>query len=186
MTMKTRILVVEDDSALARVLSDNLAFEGYDVAWAASGTSAVDKVRAFAPDLIVLDIMLPGKSGFELFGLLGQGGRIPIVVLTARSQRTDKLKGLYLGADDYVTKPFDLEELLARIQAVLRRSRPAVEGVVLGDVSIDFRAMVARQGSRVVHLTHREFELLRYLAQRQEHVVHRDELLRAVWGYPDA
>ena len=183
--MKKRILVVEDDAALARVLRDNFEFEGFEVEWVADGNEAINRARAFAPDLVVLDVMLPGRDGFTLCSVLRQGGRTPIVLLSARSQKADKLKGLHLGADDYVTKPFDLDELLARIHAVLRRTRPSVDQLDLGPTSVDFRGRVARRAGREMHLTHREFELLRYLAERHERVVHRDELLREVWGYPD-
>ena len=107
------------------------------------------------------------------------------LILTARSQKADKLRGLNLGADDYITKPFDLDEFLARVNAVLRRSRPSADTLHLGPVSIDFLARTARQGKREIHLTHREFELLKYLAERPGHVVSRDELLREVWEYPD-
>jgi DNA-binding response OmpR family regulator len=183
--MKKRVLVIEDDAALARVLRDNLAFEGFDVEWVGDGDLAVASARAFAPDLILLDIMLPGRSGFELFGLLRQGGPTPIIVLTARSEKADKLRGLNLGADDYVTKPFDLEELLARIHAVLRRASPAPGRLVLGEITVEFGARIARRGVVELSLTHREFELLQYLADRPSRVVHRSELLREVWGYPD-
>jgi DNA-binding response OmpR family regulator len=183
--MKKRILVVEDDSALARVLRDNFEFEGFEVEWVADGNEAINRARTFAPDLVVLDVMLPGRDGFTLCTVLRQGGRTPIVLLSARSQKADKLKGLHLGADDYVTKPFDLDELLARVHAVLRRTRPSVDQLELGPTSVDFRGRVARRAGREMHLTHREFELLRYLAERHERVVHRDELLREVWGYPD-
>jgi len=184
--MKRRILIVEDNAGLASVLSDNLALEGFDVQTVDDGDLAIAKAREFAPDLIVLDVMLPGKNGFELCGLLRQGRRTPIVMLTARSQKDDRILGLKLGADDYVTKPFDLEELLARIHAVLRRTRPEVERLTLGRVTIDFRILQAWNGTRPIELTHREFELLRYLAERQEVVVDRDELLREVWGYASA
>ncbi|HWB16296.1 MAG TPA: response regulator transcription factor [Vicinamibacterales bacterium] len=184
--MKKRILVVEDDAALARVLADNLSFEGFEVRWVADGNLAVNAARDFVPDLLILDVMLPGTNGFDLCCLLRQGGHTPIVMLTARSQKADKLRGLNLGADDYISKPFDLEELLARIRAVLRRARPAVEQLALGGVTVDFRAHDARRGARPIHLTFREFALLQYLAERQERVVYRNELLREVWGYPDA
>jgi DNA-binding response OmpR family regulator len=184
--MKRRILIVEDNVGLASVLSDNLILEGFDVQTADDGNLAITKAREFAPDLIVLDVMLPGKDGFELCGLLRQGRRTPIVMLTARSQKDDRIRGLKLGADDYVTKPFDLEELLARIHAVLRRSRPDVERLVLGRLTIDFRSLEAWNDKEEVDLTHREFELVRYLAERQGVVVDRDELLREVWGYASA
>jgi two-component system response regulator VicR len=184
--MKKRILVIEDDAALCRVLCDNLLFEGFDVQSVGDGNLALGRARDFAPDLVILDIMLPGRDGFELFGLLRQGGATPIIMLTARSEKVDKLRGLHLGADDYVTKPFDLEELLARVHAVLRRSSPAVERLALGTATIDFRARTVTRAGQDLHLTHREFELLRYLAEHQSRVVHRAELLREIWGYPDA
>jgi len=184
--MKKRILVVEDDAALGRVLRDNFEFAGFDVAWETDGNIAVRTARSFAPDLILLDLMLPGSaSGFELCGVLRHGGRTPIIILTAKSQKADKLRGLRLGADDYVTKPFDIDELLALADAVLRRTRPTVDRLILGSVDIDFRTRVAADGTRVLHLTHRELELLRYLAERPDRVVFRDELLREVWGYPE-
>ena len=184
--MKRRILIVEDNAGLASVLSDNLALEGFDVDTVGDGDLAITAARAFAPDLIVLDVKLPGKDGFELCGLLRQGRRTPIIMLTARSQKDDRIRGLKLGADDYVTKPFDLEELLARIHAVLRRTRPEVERLTLGRVTIDFRTLQAWNDSGPIDLTHREYELLRYLAERQEDIVDRDELLREVWGYASA
>jgi DNA-binding response OmpR family regulator len=185
--MKKRILVVEDDAALGRVLCDNFEFAGFEVAWEQEGHAAVSRARAFTPDLILLDVMLPGgKSGFDLCGILRQGGRTPIIILTARGHKADKLRGLALGADDYVTKPFDIDELLARAVAVLRRTRPTVERLRLGSVDVDFRTRVATDGTRLLHLTHRELELLHYLAQRRDHVVFRDELLREIWGYAEA
>jgi DNA-binding response OmpR family regulator len=184
--MKKRILVVEDDASLSRVLRDNLAFEGFRVECVADGHAAVTVARAFTPDLVILDVMLPGRDGFELCALLRRGGATPIIMLTARSQKADKLRGLQLGADDYVTKPFDVEELMARVHAVLRRSNPPVERVVLGDVTVDFRQMTVMRGPEDLHLTHREFDLLRYLVDRQGRVVFRHELLREIWGYPDA
>ncbi len=184
--MKKRILLVEDDRPLSRVLCDNFTFEGFEVRAVGDGRLAVDAARDFAPDLIILDVTLPGMHGFELCGILRQGGRTPIIMLTACVQKADKLRGLNLGADDYVTKPFDLEELLARINAVLRRTRPHQASLELGAVVVDFNALTATRGSMSLSLSHREFDLLRYLAERPDHVVHRDELLREVWGYPDA
>ncbi len=184
--MKKRVLVVEDDTSLAWVLRENLVFEGFEVELVADGHKAVDTARDFLPDLVILDVMLPGRDGFDLCGLLRQGGATPIIMLTARGQKADKLKGLRLGADDYVTKPFDVEELMARVHAVLRRARPPVGDVSLGGVTIDFARMTVTHGRDDLHLTHREFELLKYLVERQGRVVHRHELLREIWGYPDA
>jgi DNA-binding response OmpR family regulator len=184
--MKKRILVVEDDAVLARVLRDNLLFEGFQVESVADGNLAVGVARAFAPDLVVLDIMLPGKSGLELCRIWREGLRIPVVLLTALAQKDDKLRGLKMGADDYVTKPFDLEELLARIHAVLRRTRPIIDRLELGAVKIDFVSMKAWTERTTIDLTYREFLLLRYLAERSDSIVHRDELLHEVWGFPES
>jgi DNA-binding response OmpR family regulator len=184
--MKKRILIVEDDAALARVLRDNLVFEGYQVESVADGSLAINVARTFAPDLVVLDITLPGKSGLELCQIWREGLRIPVILLTARAQKEDKLRGLKMGADDYVTKPFDLEELLARIHAVLRRARPTIDRLDLGAVRIDFVGLQAWNGKTAIELTYREFSLLRYLAERSDSIVHRDELLHEVWGFPES
>lgn len=184
--MSDRILIVEDDAALSRVLCDNFSFEGFDVRCAADGRAAIEAAGSFSPNLIVLDVMLPDTSGFDLCGRLRQGGKVPVIMLTARSQKADKLRGLNLGADDYVTKPFDLEELIARVHAVLRRGRPPLRGRLnLGSVTVDFAALEAVRGTELLRLSHREFEVLRYLADRAERVVSRAELLKEVWGYPD-
>ena len=183
--MTKRILIVEDDAPLARVLRDNLLFEGFDVECAGDGHEALRCAKEHAPDLVILDVMLPGRDGFGLVGLLRRGGETPVIMLTARAGKADKLKGLNLGADDYVTNPFDLDELLARVHAVLRRVSPEVVRLALGDVTVDFATRQARSADGPLHLTHQEFELLRYLAERQSKVVHRSELLREVWGYPE-
>jgi DNA-binding response OmpR family regulator len=180
-----RILVVEDDPTLRRILCDNLVFEGYRVEAVSDGKSALAHVRASVPDLVILDLTLPDVDGLELCPVLRQTGKVPIIILSARGQKVDKLRGLKLGADDYITKPFDLQELLARISAVLRRSHPALERLSIGRLVIDFRTQRASCGDAPVHLTHREFELLRYLAERRDKVVHREELLKEVWGYMD-
>jgi two-component system response regulator VicR len=183
--VKKRILIVEDDAALARVLADNLRFSGFEVETVDDGAEVIGRMRAFAPDLVLLDVMLPGPDGFELCGLVRQGGRTPVIMMTARDQKRDKLRGLELGADDYVTKPFDFEELQARIRAVLRRARQMVVRITLGETLIDFRAFKALRGRRELRLSRREFDLLSYLAEREGAVVPRSELLREVWGFPD-
>jgi DNA-binding response OmpR family regulator len=183
--MSARVLVVEDDRLLAKVLTDNLTLDGFEVVRAGDAHSAMMLARDFVPDLVILDVMLPDRSGFEIFDSLNQDGRTPVIFLTARGQTADKLHGLNLGGDDYITKPFDLQEFLARVHAVLRRARANVERVVLGSVSIDFFSQTATKGQTPLHLTHQELTLLRYLAARAGRVVHRSELLRAVWGYPD-
>jgi two-component system response regulator VicR len=150
-----------------------------------SGAAALDRMRSFTPDLILLDLMLPDMDGLELCPQLRRGGKTAIVILSARGQKVDKLRGLKLGADDYITKPVDLDELLARIRVVLRRAHPTVDRMRVGRLSIDFRSQRATCGEEPVRLTNREFELLRYLAERRDRAVHRDELLREVWGYSD-
>jgi DNA-binding response OmpR family regulator len=181
-----RILVVEDDEGIARVLADNLKFDGFNVRWAPTAHDALVESQSFRPDLVLLDLMLAGHpKGFDLCGVLRQGGRCGVIIVSARGQREDKLRGLRLGADDYVTKPFDMEELAARINAVLRRTVLVVSRIQLGQIKVDFEAHIARRGATPLHLTHREFEILRYLAERRDHVVHRNELLREVWGIVD-
>jgi DNA-binding response OmpR family regulator len=184
--MAARILIVEDDPIFRSVMRDNLIFEGYRVDAVADGNTALVHARTFSPDLIVLDLTLPDWDGLDLCPLLHQGGKVPVIILSARGQKVDKIRGLKLGADDYINKPTDLDELLARIRVVLRRSRPTVDRLQVGRLLIDFRASTASSGPTSVRLTHREFELLRYLAERRDKVVHRDELLREVWGYLDA
>src|SRR2546425_13202131 len=138
--MKKRVLIVEDDSNLAAFMRENLLYEGFDVNWAADGTSALARARTFIPDLIVLDIMLPDASGFELCAALRRNGRVPILIVSARSHKTDKLRGLSLGADDYMTKPFDLDEFVARVHEVLGRTRPATDNLVMRAITIHFIA----------------------------------------------
>ncbi len=181
-----RILIVEDDEGIARVLADNLRIDGFNVHWAATAHEALVQSQSFRPDLVLLDLMLPGQAnGFDLCGVLRQGGRCGVIIVSARSQRDDKLRGLRVGADDYVTKPFDMEELEARINAVLRRTVLVVSRIRLGEIEIDFEAHTAQRGALPLHLTHREFEILRYLAERRDRVAHRNELLREVWGVLD-
>ena len=186
--MTKRILLIEDDNAIARVLCDNLVFEGFAVERSADGRNAAALAKVFAPDLILLDLMLPkGLDGFELCRTLTLGPtRTPVIIITARGQKEDRVRGLTLGADDYVVKPFALEELLARIHAVLRRSKPPVERLTLGRIVIDFKQLRAVADNKELALTDREFEILRHLVERAGSVVTRDELLRLVWGYADA
>jgi DNA-binding response OmpR family regulator len=181
MKLKKRILVVEDDAALAVALLDNLVSEGYDAHGVNDGRHALAVAAEFKPDLTVLDLMLPGVSGFELCRAFHGVCDSPILILTARSQKADKIRCLDYGADDYLTKPFDLEELFARIRAILRRTRPSLE-----TLTIDFRSRLAVRDNTDLRLTHKEFEILHYLAERQGHVVHRDELLKDLWGYAQA
>jgi DNA-binding response OmpR family regulator len=184
--MRNRILLIEDDQALAKVVADSLAMDGFEVQCVGDGDRALPGARSFAPDLILLDLMLPGRGGFDLCGVLRQQVGAPIIILSARGQKADKLRGLQTGADDYLTKPFDLDELIARIHVVLRRRHSAVERLKFGKVLIDFAAQRATYGGREIHLTQREFDVLRYLAERQDRVVYRSELLRDIWGYAEA
>lgn len=183
--MSKRILLAEDDASLSRTLRDNLTLEGFDVEWACDGNAAVEAFDAFAPDLVLLDIGLPGQTGFELCRRWRARGT-PIIMVTAKGRKEDKLEAFSLGVDDYITKPFELQELLARVRAVLRRSRPKTERIVLGAITVDFMKREARDGDRVIELTNREFNMLHYLAERPTSVVTRDELLREVWGYDAA
>jgi DNA-binding response OmpR family regulator len=184
--MRSRVLIVEDDAVLGRVLLDNLTFEGFQVDRVSEGRVALESCRHQCPDLILLDLNLPDGDGLQIIERFRRAGPVPIIVLTARGQKADKLKGLESGADDYVTKPFDMEELLARVRAVLRRTHPELDRLRLGDVTIDFTARAAQRGREPLRLTDKEFEVLHYLAQHQGRVVFRDELLKAVWGYPEA
>ena len=181
--MAERILLVEDDPVFRSVLEDNLIFEGYRVDAVADGNAALTHVRSSKPDLIVLDLTLPDWDGLELCPLLHQGGKVPIIILSSRGQKQDKIKGLDLGADDYITKPTDLEELIARIRAVLRRNHVTLDRLTVGRLVVDFQTQRVTAGRKAVHLTHHEMKLLRYLAERRGDVIHREELLAEVWGY---
>jgi DNA-binding response OmpR family regulator len=183
--MRKKLLIVEDDQALARVLVDNFAFCGFDAECVGEGTAVIDRVRARRPDLVLLDVMLPGSDGFTLCGLIRSSGRTPVIMLTARDQKRDKLRGLELGADDYVTKPFDFEELHARVRAVLRRTRSMLTTIEVGRAVIDFAAFTATASGEDLRLSRREFDVLAYLAEREGRVVDRGELLREIWGFPD-
>jgi DNA-binding response OmpR family regulator len=182
--MKRRILVVEDDVLLARALCDNLSYEGFDVSLANDAQTALTKFESNKPDLVLLDVMLPGGSGFDICRQLAQHPlRTAIIIITARSRKDDKLLGFKMGADDYVTKPFTLEELLARINAILRRVNPTSGTLVLGEFSFDFKRYLATRGNKPASFTQREMEVLHYMSERPGGVVTRDELLRKLWGY---
>jgi two-component system response regulator VicR len=182
------ILVVEDDPAILRGLADNLKYESYSVVTANTGDAGLAAARDRKPDLIILDLMLPKLSGYEVCRKLrAEGNQVPILMLTARGEETDRVLGLDLGADDYVAKPFSIRELLARVRALLRRAQPgkssAPDELLLGDVRVDFRSFEAKKDGEPLELTRKEFGILRYLASRAGEVVTRDQLLNEVWGY---
>jgi DNA-binding response OmpR family regulator len=181
------ILVIEDEPQMRAMLADNLEFEGYHVIAVASGEEGLSEFAQQAFALVLIDIMLPGISGFEVCQRLRSGGsHVPIVVLTARTHELDRIRGLDLGADDYVSKPFNVRELLARVRAQVRRDdwhSMRGEEFSFGDVTIKLRQrLVTRKGRRLA-LSAREFELLRYLLAHRNEIVSREQLLRDVWGY---
>jgi DNA-binding response OmpR family regulator len=186
-----RILVIEDEPRMLLGLRDNLELEGYEVQTAADGDEGLAKAASFNPDLVILDVMLPKKNGFDVCReLRGRSSSLPIVMLTARSAETDKVLGLELGADDYVTKPFSITELLARVRAVLRRAgtpkeTPSADVGRIGDIEIDFKLHQARRGKVRIEFTAREFDLLRYFVQHTGQVVTREQILNEVWGYEE-
>ena len=185
----TRILIVEDEIQMRQGLKDNLEFEGYEVETAGDGQECLEKVEQSDYDLILLDVMMPKLSGFDTCkALRDKGFKRPIIMLTAKGEEIDKVLGLELGADDYVTKPFGLRELLARIKAVLRRedrTRNQTIDVQIGQLEVNFSKYTAKKDGKEIMLTHREFELLHYLWQNEDQTVGRDVLLNDVWGLGD-
>jgi two-component system alkaline phosphatase synthesis response regulator PhoP len=181
-----RILIVDDEPEMIRGLEDNLRFEGYQTISAPDARRGLALALSEAPDLILLDIMMPGMSGWDMCRELRQTGiDIPVIMLTARGEEADRVLGLELGADDYVAKPFSLRELLARVRAVLRRPGPRLklEEFAFGDVRLHLRARQAFKAGTEVRLTRKELDLLRYLVEHRGEVVTRDRLLDEVWGY---
>ncbi len=183
----TRILVVEDEPPILRGLADNLKCESYEVLTAADGETGLRLLRESKPDLIILDLMLPKLGGYELCRRVrAEGTTTPILILTARGDETDRVLGLDLGADDYMTKPFSIRELLARVRAILRRVHPPhslPDELRFGDVVVNFRSFEAKRGGKVLEMTKKEFSVLRLLAAHPGEVISRDELLNEVWGY---
>ena len=182
-----RVLLVEDEPGLVLTISDRLRAEGYEVASAPDGLSGLERASREAWDVILLDVMLPGKSGFDVCRDLRQRGvTTPVIMLTARGQVVDKVLGLKLGADDYLTKPFDLLELAARIEVQLRRAAPdgtSATQYSFGDITIDFRKAVVTKNGRELELSAREFLLLKYFIENRETTLSREKLLNDVWGY---
>jgi len=181
-----KILIVDDEPEMVRGLEDNLRFEGYQTLAAADGRQGLHLALTEAPDLILLDIMMPGMSGWDVCRALRvKGLDIPVIMLSARGEEGDRVQGLELGADDYIAKPFSLRELLARIRAVLRRPGPRqkFEEFAFADVRVRLRGRQVWRAGREVRLTRKEFDLLRYLVEHPGEVVTRDRLLDEVWGY---
>lgn len=188
-----KILIVEDEPSILMALQDDLSLEGYEVLTARDGPSGLNSAIEEHPDLVILDVMLPRMDGFEVCRRLrSEGLSTPILMLTAKTQEVDKVLGLELGADDYVTKPFSPRELQARVKALLRRSRHTdagrppqrVDRFGFGDVEVDFRKYEALKNGRPIDLTRQEFDLLRYLIEHRAKAVSRFEILRDVWGDP--
>jgi two-component system OmpR family response regulator len=186
-----KILIVEDDQTLLEVLRYNLVKEGYKVLTTINGVQALEIARQEKPDLIILDLMLPDLDGFEVCRILRKEMTVPILMLTAKTEEVDKVMGLELGADDYITKPFSLRELLARIRAMLRRTEMVQQEVLAkegssiktADLEIDFARHQVKLGDHILSLKPKEFELLAFLVKNRGHVFTREQLLEKVWGY---
>jgi two-component system, OmpR family, response regulator MprA len=179
-----RVLVVEDDAEIADVLRRSLRNEGYEVKSAADGVEALDTAVGFVPDLVVLDLGLPKLDGVEVCRRLRADGDVPILMLTARAETEDRVAGLDSGADDYLVKPFERQELLARIRALLRRRPPRGSAShSVGDLQLNPDTREVRRGERQIELTNREFELLEFLMRNERLIVSRERLLDEVWGY---
>ncbi|HKV06923.1 MAG TPA: response regulator transcription factor [Thermoanaerobaculia bacterium] len=187
----THVLIVEDDEAMSVALRDGFEYEGYSVSVAKDGEAGLELATTATPDLILLDVMLPKMTGLDICKQLrGNGSAVPIIMLTARGQEIDKVLGLKLGADDYITKPFGFMELLARAEAVLRRSTVSLQTAAappdvyrFGDVIIDFKRHEATKGGEPIDLSPREFQLLAYFIEHKGEIVTREKLLDAVWDY---
>lgn len=188
----SKILIVEDEPAMRMGLIDNLEFEGYEVDSAADGAEGLEKITANKYNLILLDVMMPKMSGLDVCrSARGKGIHTPIILLTAKGEEIDKVLGLELGADDYVTKPFSLRELLARVKAILRRGElsgtvEADDTIKIGRLNIAFASYNAFEEGTPVQMSHKEFEILKYLWERKNTTVSRDDLLNDVWGFEEA
>jgi DNA-binding response OmpR family regulator len=179
-----RVLVIEDDAEITDVLRRSLRHEGYEVRTAADGVEALDAAAKFIPDLVVLDLGLPRLDGIEVCRQLRSDGDVPILILTARTETEDRVSGLDSGADDYLVKPFERQEFLARIRALLRRRPPrGSASLTVGDLNLNPDTREVRRAEREIELTNREFELLEYLMRNERLVISRERLLDEVWGY---
>ncbi|TFD97562.1 response regulator transcription factor [Jeotgalibacillus sp. R-1-5s-1] len=183
--MKKRILIVEDEEKIARVLELELSFEGYETEKALTGYEGLEKYRSEQWDLILLDVMLPEMTGIELLRRIRSGDdKTPVILLTAKDSVEDKVTGLDLGANDYITKPFQIEELLARVRASLRIKKDSVsDGLTAGNLKLDEHTREVYRGGKEIELTPREFDLLVYLMKNVRQVLNREQILNAVWGY---
>ncbi len=186
-----KILIVEDDPKMQIGLRDNLEFEGYDVKVVNNGKSGLQEILDNTYDLVILDVMLPQMSGFDVLRKSREKGvATPVIMLTAKGEEIDKVLGLELGADDYVTKPFGLRELIARVKAVLRRHEGQISGlsskIKLGNLEIDFEGYTASANGQALAMTPKEFDILKFLWQHRNKVVTRDQLLTNVWGYDES
>lgn len=189
----SRILIVDDEPSMREGLADNLVFEGYTAEMAANGIEALEKLHTDQYDLVILDVMMPGLSGFDVCKKLRQEeNNVPVILLTAKGEEIDRVLGLELGADDYITKPFSLRELLARVKAILRRVQNSSGGdsgnvhiESIGLMQVDFKNYVAWVSGSEVKLSHREFEVLHYLWDNKHKIVSRDDLLKSVWKYDE-
>lgn len=181
--MSARILVVDDDTALAEMIGIVLRSEGFEPSFCADGALALDAFRQVKPDLVLLDLMLPGLDGIEVCSLIRAESGTPVIMLTAKSDTTDVVKGLESGADDYMVKPFNPKELVARIRTRLRPSAPASESLQVGDLVVDAAGHEVRRGDQRINLTPLEFDLLLALASKPQQVFTREMLLEQVWGY---
>jgi len=183
----TRVLIIEDDPSILRGLRDNLVRESYEVMTASDGETGYGLIRDEEPDLVILDLMLPRMSGYEVCRKVREErNAVPILMLTARGEEADRVLGFDLGADDYVTKPFSVRELLGRVRAIVRRMnppKPLPDDLQFDDVVVDFLRYEARKGKQRVDMTRKEYGVLQYLAGRSGEVVHRRELLEEVWHY---
>lgn len=183
--MNKTILLIEDEPGIRMAVKDELEFEGFQVRFAEDGLGGLESILRNPPDLVVLDLMLPGKNGFEICREIRQRGiTTPVIVLTARGQEVDKIRGLELGADDYITKPFSLAELVARIRAVLRRCHPeeSSDKIQRRMITMDLRKHQVLKGSTAVELTDKEFQILALLMKRSSEVITRDDFLKTIWG----
>ena len=187
----TKILIVEDEPSMRMGLKDNLEFEEYEVDVAFNGEEGLEKIRNNKYNLVLLDVMLPKMSGFDVCkNVRKENIKVPIILLTAKGEEIDKVLGLELGADDYVTKPFSLRELLARIKAVLRRGENVLNSdadveINIGKLKINFKGYKAFINKKTVQLSHKEFEVLRYLWNKRNSTVSREDLLSDIWGYDE-